>query len=353
MVFSYGRAQHENSQIRQYSIPVGKARKVDDYTVIFDQEKPNPVMLEHMTTIFIMSKRWCEAHKVERPLSFKEKEETFASRNANGTGPFMLVAREPEVKTVLRKNPNWWGKVEGNVDEIIYTPIRSDATRVAALLSGQVDFILDPPPQDLERLRSGSDTKVVEGVENRVVFFGFDQQRDELLYSNIKGKNPFKDVRVRRAVYQAIDIDALHDKIMRGASRPTGAVMPSPLATTPPAEKRLPFDLKAAQQLLAEAGYGDGFEVTLDCPNNRYINDEKICVAVAAMLAKIGIRVSVTAQPRATYFPKLEKFDTSFYMLGWGGAITDAQTTLSPVLRSLDTKTGNGSFNYAIPSLIN
>ncbi len=346
VVFSYERASHTNSQIRQYAGPVGKPRKIDEHTVEFVQEKPNPITLEHAAAIFIMSKAWAEKHKVERPLDFKNREETHAARNAMGTGPFVLVSREPGVKTVLKKNPNWWGKFEGNVTEIVYTPVGSDATRMAALLSGQVDFILDPPPQDLVRLRSTNGVKVVDGMENRIIFFGFDQQRDELLYSNVKGKNPFKDLRVRQAFYHAIDIEALKMRTMRGASVPSGGITPSILGSTPDAEKRMPFDLKRAKQLLADAGYPGGFEVGLDCPNNRYINDEEICLAVAAMLAKIDIKVKVTAMPRATYFPKLEKFDTSFYMLGWGGAVTDAQTTLSPVLHSPDAKTGNGTFNY-------
>ncbi len=350
VVFSFDRAQHANSQLRQYSVPVGKARKIDEHTVEFIQDKPNPVTLEHATTIYIMSKTWAEKHKVERPLDFKGKEETFASRNANGTGAWILVAREPGVRTVLKRNTDWWGAKEGrapgNVTEVIYTQVSADATRTAALLSGQVDFILDPPPQDLARLEAVKDTKVVRGQENRVVFFGFDQSRDELLYSNVKGKNPFKDVRVRQAVYQAIDIEAIRSRTMRGASLPTGGITPSTIPSSPEIEKRLPFDPIKAKQLLAEAGYANGFEVTLDCPNNRYINDEEICIAVAAMLTKIGLQTKVATLPRATYFPKLEKHDTSFFMLGWGGAITDAQTTLSPVLRSPDAKTGNGSFNY-------
>jgi peptide/nickel transport system substrate-binding protein len=350
VVFSYERAQHPNSQLRQYSIPVGKARRIDEHTVEFVQDKPNPITLEHATAIYIMSRAWAQKHRVEHPLDFKSKEETFASRNANGTGAWILVSREPGVRTVLRRNPDWWGiadgRAPGNVTEVVYTQISSDATRTAALLSGQVDFVLDPPPQDLARLESGKDTKVVRGQENRVIFFGFDQHRDELLYSNVRGRNPFKDVRVRRAVYHAIDIEAIRLRTMRGASLPTGGITPSILPSSPQIEQRLPHDPARARALLAEAGYPNGFDVTLDCPNNRYVNDEQICIAVAAMLTRVGIQTRVTAMPRATYFPKLEKFDTSFFMLGWGGAVTDAQTTLSPVLRSPDPKTGNGSFNY-------
>jgi peptide/nickel transport system substrate-binding protein len=350
VVFSYERAQHPNSQLRQYAVPVGKPRRVDDYTVEFVQDKPNPITLEHATTIYIMSKAWSEKNKVERPLDFKGKEETYASRNANGTGAWILASREPGVKTVLKRNPDWWGvregRAPGNVTDVVYTQVSADATRTAALLSGQIDFVLDPPPQDLSRLEANKDTKVVRGQENRIVFFGFDQRRDELLYSSVKGKNPFKDVRVRQAVYQAIDIEALRTRTMRGSAQPTGGMTPSILPSSPEIEQRLPHDPARAKQLLADAGYPSGFEVTLDCPNNRYVNDEEICIAVAAMLTRVGIQTKVTAMPRATYFPKLEKHDTSFFMLGWGGAITDAQTTLSPVLRSPDEKTGNGSFNY-------
>jgi peptide/nickel transport system substrate-binding protein len=267
-----------------------------------------------------------------------------------GTGPWILVSREPGVRTVLKKNGDWWGiregRATGNVTEVIYTQVSADATRTAALLSGQVDFVIDPPPQDVRRLEESKGTKVIRGQENRVIFLGFDQGRDELLYSSVKGKNPFKDVRVRQAVYHAIDIDAIKTRIMRGAALPTGGITPSILASNPDAEKRLPYDPARAKQLLADAGYPNGFDVTLDCPNNRYVNDEEICLAVSAMLAKIGIQTRVTAMPRATYFPKLEKFDTSMYMLGWGGAITDAQTMLTPVLHSEDKKTGAGLFNY-------
>jgi peptide/nickel transport system substrate-binding protein len=350
VVFSIERAQHPNSQQRQYANLLGKPRKIDDYTVELVQDKPNPILLEHSLNVWIMNRAWAVKHKVERPLDFKNKEDTYASNHANGTGPFILVAREPGVKTVLRKNPEWWGiadgRFEGNVTEIVYTQISNEATRVAALMAGQIDFILDPPPQDLARLRTIKELKVVEGQEQRVIFFGFDQFRDELLYSNVKGKNPFKDLRVRQAVYHAIDIEALRTRTMRGSALPTGGITPSLLASNPDAEKRLPFNTNRAKQLLAEAGYPNGFEVTLDCPNNRYINDEQICLAVAAMLTRVGIQTKVTTMPRATYFPKLEKYETSFYMLGWGGAATDAQFVLSPVLRSLDKATGQGSFNY-------
>jgi ABC-type dipeptide transport system, periplasmic component len=256
----------------------------------------------------------------------------------------MLVLRDPDVKSRFRKNPNWWGiadkRFEGNVDEIVYTPIKSESTRMAALLSGELDVVLDPPVQNLEQMKKNPQLKVYEGRENRIIFLGMDQARDELLYSNVKGKNPFKDKRVRQAFYQAIDIEAIKSQVMRGLSVPTGTTLPNPTAAGIPADQqqRLPHDVNAAKKLLADAGYPNGFEVTLDCPNNRYINDEKICIAVAGMLAKISVNVKVNAMPRAQYFPKTQKLDTSFYMLGWGGSTTDAIFMLQPVLHSRNEK---------------
>jgi peptide/nickel transport system substrate-binding protein len=345
VVFSFQRASQPTSQIRVYATAIGKPRKVDDTTVEFKLLEPNPIMLEHLTTVQIMSKAWSEKNKVVRPLDFSAKEESFASTHANGTGPYVLKAREPDVKTVMVRNPDWWGKPEGNVTEVTYLPIKSDATRISALISGNVDLVLDPPPQDVPRLRKQAGVRIIEGPENRIVFFGFDQNRDELLYSDVKGKNPFKDRRVREAIYRAIDIEAIRRVTMRGQALPTGSITPSILGSNPEAEKRLPYDVARAKQLLAEAGYPNGFGFTLDCPNNRYINDEQICVAVSGMLAKIGLRVRVNAQPRAIYFARMPKRDTSVFMLGWGGAITDAQTTLTPVLHSPDGKCA-GDYNW-------
>jgi len=345
VVFSFQRAAEGSSQIRVYATAMGKPRKIDESTVEFKLPEPNPIMLEHATLVQIMSKAWCEKNRVTKPLDFSKKEESFASTHANGTGPFMLKSREPDVKTVMVRNPNWWGKPQGNVDEVTFLSIKSDPTRMSALISGEVDLVIDPPPQDVARLRREAKLKVIDGAENRIVFFGFDQHREELLYADVKGKNPFKDKRVREAVYQAIDIQALQRVTMRGQSLPTGSISPSPLGSTPEAEKRLPHDPNRARQLLAEAGYPNGFGFTLDCPNNRYINDEQICIAVAGMLAKIGLKVKVNAQPRAIYFARMQKRDTSMYMLGWGGAITDAQTTLVPVLHSPNAR-GDGDFNW-------
>ncbi len=344
-VFSIQRALAPTSNFSPYLEGVIGARKVDNRTIEIVTSGPNPVLLSQLTEVRMMSRAWSVKHGVQKPQDFKNKEETFAARNANGTGPYVLKTREADVKTVFAANPSWWGKNEGNVDEVVYRPIKQDGTRLAALLSGEVDFVLDPPPQDIARLKKDPKVQVVEGNENRTVFFGFDQWRDELLYSSVKGKNPFRDRRVREAFQLAVDVQALRTQVMRGLSIPT-AVMFAPQVDG--YDKSLDVPVKAdrakARKLLADAGYPKGFEVTLDCPNNRYINDEKLCQAVAAMLAQVDVTVRLNAMPRALYFPKIQKYDTSFYMLGWGVPTFDSLYALQSLLHTVGAG-GDGNFN--------
>jgi len=154
-----------------------------------------------------------------------------------------------------------------------------------------------------------------------------------------------KDLRVRQALYQAIDVEAIKSQVMRGLSLPTGAMIPTALRSFPQIEPRLlAFDVGRARRLLAEAGYPDGFELGVDCPNNRYVNDERICTAIAGMFAKVGVRVKLNAMPRAQFFQKVDQLDISMHLYGWGGAATDPGFTLTPVLHSRDG-TGRGDFN--------
>ena len=347
VVFSVQRAQLPTANIAVYANALGTPVVVDKETVEFRLARVNPVFLQHLDAVFIMSKAWCELHKVTKPLDFKNREESFAGFNANGTGPYRLVVRQPGIKTTYKRFPDWWSKFDGNVQDIVFTPIANDATRLAALVSGEIDFVIDPAPRDMARLRNTAGVKIIDGPENRVIFIGMDQFREELLYSSVRGKNPFKDLRVRQALYHAVDIETMKVKLMNGQSVPTGALTPSPLGGYNDAqlEARLPFDLPRARALMAEAGYADGFEVTIDCPNNRYVNDEEICLALAAMWAQLKIKVKVNAMPRANWFPKMEKLDTSLYLLGWGGSVTDAETTLTPVMR-FPAEGGIGLYNW-------
>jgi peptide/nickel transport system substrate-binding protein len=353
-VFSITRAMAKTSNFGVYAQGIDKAVKVDDNNIDVMLKGPNPVLMNQLTELRMMSKAWAEKNKSVEPKDIKTKDENFAHRNAMGTGPFMVKEWQPDQKLVMVKNPNWWGKMDGNVTEIVYTPIKAEATRVAALLSGEVDLALDPSPQDMARLRSNANLKVMDGAENRTIFFGMDQFRDELVGSNIKGKNPLKDVRVRKALYQAIDGDALNRVTMRGMSQPTGTLIaPQVNGWTKRVDARHTFNADAAKKLLADAGYADGFEVDFACPNNRYINDEEICQTVTAMWAKIGVKAKLRTLPLVTYFPMIQRYEASIYMLGWGVPTFDALYSLQSLVRSVGAG-GDGNYNvgrYSNPQM--
>ena len=346
VVFSLNRAMAKTSNFQVYTQGIDKIVKVDANTIDLMMKGPNPVLLSQLTELRIMSKAWAEKNNSVDPKDIRAKDETFAHRNAMGTGQFTVKEWLPDQKLVLVKNPNHWSAGNpSNLTEIIYTPIKSEATRVAALLSGEVDFILDPSPQDLARLRSSAALKVIDGVENRTIFFGLDQFRDELPGSSVKGKNPLKDQRVRMALYQAIDIANINKVTMRGLSQPTGAlVAPQVNGWTEKVHQRHAFDAEASRRLLAEAGYPQGFEVDFACPNNRYINDEEICQAVTAMWAKVGIKAKLRTLPLVTYFPMIQRYEASIYMLGWGVPTFDALYSLQSLTRSVGTG-GDGNYN--------
>ncbi|MBS3995763.1 MAG: ABC transporter substrate-binding protein [Hydrogenophaga sp.] len=353
-VFSIERAMSKTSNFAVYTQGIDRVVKVDANTIDIFTKDPNPVLLNQLTELRMMSKAWAEKNNSVAPKDIRTKDENFAHRNANGTGPFMLKEWQPDQRLVLTRNAGWWGKMDGNVTEVVYTPVRAVATRMAALLSGEVDFVLDPSPQDLPRVRSDSSLKVVDGIENRTIFFGMDQHRDELPGSNIKGKNPLKDQRVRKALYQAIDMDTIARVTLRGLGQPTGAlVAPQVNGWSEAVHKRHPFDVAAAQKLLADAGYKDGFEVDFACPNNRYINDEQICQAVTSMWARIGVKAKLRTLPLVTYFPMIQRYEASIYMLGWGVPTFDALYSLQSLTRSLGAG-GDGNYNvgrYSNPQM--
>ncbi|MDO5680890.1 MAG: ABC transporter substrate-binding protein [Pelistega sp.] len=345
--FSIHRAMAPTSNFKAYVYGIKQARAIDAHTLEIELIAPNPVLLRQLTNLFIMSKAWSEANNAAQPQDFTKKEETFSARNAMGTGPYKLSSRQVDVRTEYVENENWWNKDQkvGNVTRIIYTPITQSATRTAALLSGEVDFVLDPPAQDLDRIKRQA--KVVEGNEYRTIYIGLDQKSDELKYSSLKGKNPFADVRVREALYLAIDTEAIKRSVMRGSSAPTGTMIaPQVNGWTEELAQRPKPDVEKAQELIKQAGYQPNeINFTLDCPNNRYINDEAICQAVVAMWARIGVKANLNSMPRATYFPKVQSYDTSAYLFGWGVPTFDALYTLQSLIHSKG-EGADGSFNF-------
>ena len=345
VLFSYQRARGDGSDVKLYVGEIKEIRKINEHTIDIVTDQPFAILPRMITAWYIMSRVWCEKNGAVKPVDVRKGTENYASNHANGTGPFMLKSREPGVRTVLVPYPGWWDKPEHNVTEAVFTPIGNAATRVAALISGEIDMMEPVPLQDIPRIESNPELKVLKGMEARTIFLGMDQKRDELLFSNVKGKNPFKDRRVRQAFYQAIDIEAIKSRIMRGTSTPTALmVAPAVNGFVPALNKRLPYDPDGARKLLAEAGYPTGFELDMNCPNDRYVNDAEICQAIVGMLARIGVKVNLLAETKAIFFPKILRRDTSFYMLGWTPASLDSHNVLL-ALMSTPGEGGQGQFN--------
>jgi len=357
-VFSIERALGPTSQRAFQLKGVTGAKKVDDLTVDVQLATPDAVLPEKFVGLAMMSKAWCVKHGVERTQDFNGKQETFAVRNANGTGPFRLERYEPDVRTVIKAHPGWWGRTlpgadkrNGNLDDVSLVSIRQDATRLAALASGEIDLVLDPPFQDVERLKTDRQLTVLQIADLGQQYFTFDQWHDELEGSDVKGRNPFKDLRVRRAVYHAINIDLIAQKVLRGQATPTGAFLsPRVDGSLPELDKRLRYDPAKAKALLAEAGYANGFTVTLDCVNIAY--RENVCQAAAAMLTQVGIRTTLRSSPTNQFFPRLSQGTSAFIEFGWTPT-TDAWATLNALFHTW-SKDGFGTFNagrYSNPQL--
>jgi peptide/nickel transport system substrate-binding protein len=360
VVFSIGRILAPTSVMRAPLGAVKEIRKVDDTTIDIETRQPDPILLQELTNFMIMSKAWCEAHNATAPVAIDAtKDENFAVRNAMGTGPFRLTLREPDRRTIVEKNPTWWDKPTHNLDTVEFDVIGSAPTRVAGLLTGELDMIYSVPPQDIERISHTQGLKLLQKPELRTIFLGMDQSRDELLKSDVKGKNPFKDLRVRQAFSLAIDENAIASRIMRGQAHPTWTMWgPGINGYNPALDKRPAVDLPRAKQLLTEAGYPDGFRVTMDCPNDRYVNDEAICTAVVSMLARVGVKVDLNAQTKSRFFGEINtpRFNTSFYLLGWTPSTYDAHNALYALLGSRNGQRGEvndgGYSNPALDTLI-
>jgi peptide/nickel transport system substrate-binding protein len=347
VIFSFGRIRQPQGTMGIYVTGINEIKKIDDHTVDLIMSAANPLLLRNIIDFRIMSKTWSEKNNTAKVQDYKANEENHASRNVNGTGAYRILSWTPEQRVMMARHDGWWDKRTGNVSQVVYTPIKSDATRVAALLSGDVDLLTDLPTQDVARLRADKKLKVVDGPEVRTIYLAPDMGSPELKHSSIKGKNPFADKRVRQALSMAIDREAIKRNIMRGLSIPAGImVAPGVNGHTKELDVPVKTDVAAAQKLLAAAGYPNGFEVRLNCPNNRYVNDEKICQAIASMWAKIGVKVNLNAESMATFIQKVQNFDSSIYLLGWGVATYDAQYSLQSLIRTRTTG-ADGNFNFS------
>ncbi len=355
VVFSLRRALTKTSTFQAQMTSVTKVEKVDVLTVDIWTPGALQVLLSQLTELRIMSKSWAHANDSLEPKDMNNTaQETTSHRKANGTGPFVLKEWVPRQKMVLTRYARWWGKPEGNVLEVIYTPVRSDVARMNALREQTTDLVLDLSPQDLYRISSQDDLKVVQGPETRTLMLGVDQFRPELPGANIKGRNPLSDLRVRRALYQAIDMAALHEVIMRKQSQNTGTlVSPNVNGWSERLHARLPYSPEAAQKLLALADLPNGFSVDFACPKGRYVSDGELCQAITGMWAKIGVKARLRLVDPTAYFPMVQRNEASIYLMGWGVTTFDALYTLQSLLRTPGVN-GDGNYNlgrYSNPVL--
>ncbi len=342
---SLARVTHETSPLKGNLPAYKSSRKIDDHTVEIEVNGPYPLLLNDLTNIYILDKEWMEANGASLPTDSGKGVKGFATDNANGTGPFVVESRRADARTVFVANPAWWDKPQHNVARIEFLPISSAATRVAALLSGEIDFTNVAPLQDLQRLSASPEVKVLQTNELRTVIFAFNL-KDKLFESDVTDKNPLSDIRVREAMYRAIDIDGVQRRAMRGLSRNTGAIVaPAIPGYTPEQDARLPFDLDGARRLLTAAGYPNGFSFNFNCQSDGLVNEEEFCQAVASMWSRAGLRPNLSLGPRSTQTPKRVRGEFDVISFGWANEpMIDAYSILIQVMRSRSG--AGGVFNW-------
>ncbi|MCK8485382.1 ABC transporter substrate-binding protein [Aliiroseovarius sp. S2029] len=310
---------------------------IDDMTFDLKTSAPYPLVLHTATYIFPMDSAFYtgETDDGKDKSEIVKHGDSFASRNVSGTGPFVVSEREQGVKVVFDRFADYWDTdSKGNVDKIILTPIKEDPTRVAALLSGDVDFIAPVPPTDLQRVADAEGVDLITMPGTRIITFQMNQERVEA----------FKDPKVRLAIDYAVNNAGIVDRIMRGFGTVAGQA--SPAGYLGYDEALAPrFDVEKAKALMEEAGYADGFSITMMAPNNRYVNDDKIAQAVASMLSQINIKVDLQTMPKAQYWPKFDERAADMMMIGWHADTEDSANFHQFLTACPDEATGNGQYN--------
>ncbi|AKP00074.1 MULTISPECIES: ABC transporter substrate-binding protein [Marinovum] len=341
VVASLERAAHESSPVKSNIPSMASVEKVDDLTVDLILTGPDPIVLNYLTNIHILDREWMEENDALLPADMRGGRENYAVANSNGTGPFILESRQPDASTVLTVNEDWWDEPQHNLTRIEFSPIGSDATRIAALLSGELDFIMPAPLQDIDRINRSDGAKAIIAPALRTIMLGMNQT-EKLHNSNLTDANPLQDRRVREALWRAIDMELIRKKIMRDMSRNSALLVAPPVPGYDAALDVLPpADAEKAKALLAEAGYGDGFEVGLDCPNSRYVNDEEICQAITSMWSRIGVKANLSSQTPSKHFEKVLGGGSDVYMVGWATLpMLDTYSVLSALLHTPGERMG-------------
>lgn len=343
--FSYQRASNEAADVRSWFSPVSDVIVVDDYTIDFVTHNPNPLFPDSIANFMILDKDWAEQNNAALPA---KDAQNYATLHTNGTGPFTLSSRDPGVKTTLTPYTTWWDTATHNVTEAVFTPIGNSATGIAALLSGEIDFIQPIPLQDAKQVESRKGYKVLEGEETRVIMFGFGHEHDKLLYSSdVSDANPFKDPRVRLAAAHAINMSSIDRVLFRGKIEAASQLVPEGISGYSEKNAARPeYNPTRAKELLAEAGYPNGFSFGLKCTNDRYINDEALCRAAASMFSAVGLKAQLSTGPVRDYWTQLRADDFDMYLLGWSPGTFDIEHPIRFLLHSQDNEKKLGSWNF-------
>lgn len=318
--------------------------KIDDYTVHFKTAAPYPLMGNDISTIPVISEEGCKS----------TTEDFNSGKAAIGTGPFKFQSYTPGESIVLSRNDDYWGD-KPVWSEVVFRPITSGPSRVASLLAGDIDMITGVPTTDITTLKANGDVALSQGVSNRVIYLHMDQFRENSPFVKANGggdiKNPLMDVRVRKAISMAISRDAIVERVMEGVALPAGQLLPEGFFGVSDKLEVVAYDPDGAKAMLAEAGYPDGFEMTIHGPNDRYINDAKIAEAIAQMLTRVGIKTAVETMPRSVYFGRASRGgegdlpEFSFILVGWGAGSGEASSPLKSLIHTFDKDAGFGSSN--------
>jgi peptide/nickel transport system substrate-binding protein len=352
--------ENSPSSFTVYTKAIAGMEVKDPHTLIIKTDSPYPLLPNEASSWGILS---ATANGVTGDIGFSRdgctgidsypKTEDFNSgKAAVGTGMYKFKEFTRGDKVVLERNDDYWG---GKADwaTVTFRPITSDGPRVAALLAGDVDLIENPPLQDLERIKSEG-FQVAQGLSNRVIYLHMDQLGEPSPGITGTDKNPFKDIRVRKAMSMAINRDAIVERIMNGVAVPAGELLPQGMFGTTPGAEAEKYDPEAAKKLLAEAGYPNGFGLTIGTPNDRYINDAQVTQAVAQMLTRIGIQTQVDAVTASTFFKRRNAFEFSMYLAGWGASTGEMSSPLRALVATPDKAKGYGGTNagrYSNPEM--
>lgn len=354
VVASLRRASVPNSPYASVTHMISAIEQSGPDTVDVLLRGPYPVLINDLAGVAILSERWMQAHDAMLPTDPARGAASYANIHTNGTGPFRLVSRELDSETVLEAFPGWWDKREHNIDRVSFRPLPNDATRLAALLSGQVDVITPTPLQDAERLRRDPNITLVEAQDLRVMYYGFNVAENHRIGGG-GDRNPLADVRVRRAMTMALDVPGITRAVMRGLAQPTHAMIAEQINGFDPAQsvQRAPFDPEGAKRLLAEAGYPDGFTISMQCPVDRFVNIDRVCQATAAMWARIGVRVNYSGVRFAAYMQAFQQRSQDIYVMGWANTPQlDGFSILNNVMHTRTQRRGSwNAGNTSDPAL--